>query len=214
MYWFLRCARTGVLAVLLLIIPAQFGLMMAAAPAETKTAAKTHGESEDHNTGVPLDLQKDLALWSLIVFVVFVFVLWKFAWGPLSKALDNRESKIAQDIADAEQARKKGEQLLADHEKKLDAVQDEVREILAEARRDADHTKQGMIEAAQKEAEATKDRAVSEIERAKDAALKELFDAMAGQVADATEYVLGRSVSGDDQDRLIMEALSQFSQGS
>ncbi len=176
-----------------------------------------HSEADAHGgghaaTGVPLDFKRDLALWSLVVFLLFLMILKKFAWGPLSKGLDKRESRIRQDLADAETAREKSAQLLADHELKLSKVQDEVREILAEARRDADHTKQEIVTEAQKEAEKTKQRAVDDIERARDSALKDLFDAAAEQVIGATEQVLARSLSDDDQNRLIDEALSQFRQ--
>ena len=51
---------------------------------------------------------------------------------------------------------------------------------------------------------------MQEISRARDSALKDLFDVMANEVAQATEHVLGRSVTSSDQDRLIEEALSQF----
>ena len=208
-----RSALIALIAAVVLALPAPVALSPAMAADDGKTNAKTD-EGGGHKTGVPLDPKEDLALWSLVVFIVFVAVLWKFAWGPLSKALDDRESKIANDIAAAEEGRKKAEQMLAEHQHKLEAVQDEVREIIAEARRDAEHTKNEIIEAAQTEAEATKNRSISEIERARDAALKELFDTLATQVADATEHVLGRSLSGDDQERLIQEALSQFSQSS
>jgi len=57
---------------------------------------------------------------------------------------------------------------------------------------------------------AAKDRAVQEISRARDSALKDLFDVMATEVAHATQHVLGRSVNSSDQDRLIEEALTQF----
>jgi F-type H+-transporting ATPase subunit b len=165
---------------------------------------------EQHN-GAPLDPKADLAIWSLVVFFVFVGVLTKFAWKPLAAGLDSRETKIRQDIADAEEARKKTEQMLAEHVAKLDAVQDEVREIIAEARRDAEHTKQEIVTQAQSEAEATQKRALDAIDRARDQALDELFATMSNTVAQATEYVVGRSLTGDDQGRLIDEALSQFS---
>jgi len=179
---------------------------------DQEAAPGEHQESEGHEKGVPLGFKADLAFWSLVVFIVFVFVLWKFAWGPLSKTLDERESRIARDLAEAEQARQKAEQMLAEHQQKLDAVQDEVREIIAEARRDAEHTKQEIIDTAQQEADATRQRAVAEINRARDIALKELFDTMSSQVTQATEYVLGRSLSPEDQNRLINEALSYISQ--
>ena len=167
---------------------------------------------EEVHEGVPLSFHGDLAIWSLIVFILFVIVLKTFAWGPLSAGLDKREAGIRENIADAERARVKAEQMLAEHAEKLDLVQDEVREIIAEARRDAEHTKRDILETAQNEANATKERSIAEIERARDQALKELFDTLSAQVAVATEYVLGRSITDDDQQRLIDEAISQFSE--
>lgn len=180
----------------------------AAAPSH-EDGGETAGEHDEG--GVPLDFAADLAFWSLVVFVIFFLVLKRYAWGPLSAALNEREAGIRKDIEDAEAARQRAEAMLAEHAAKLDQVQDEVREIIAEARRDAEHTKQDIVSEAQKEAEATKNRAVREIERARDAALKEMFDTLSSRVATATEHVLGRSVNNDDQDRLIDEALAQFS---
>lgn len=158
----------------------------------------------------PEEFKVDLAIYTFVVFLLLMGILWKFAWGPISAGLDARETKIAEDIATAEQGRRTIEQMLAEHQAKLDTAQDEVREILAEARRDAEHVKQEIMASAQSEAEALKERSIAEIGRAKDAALGELFETMSGQIAEATEYVVGRSMTGDDQDRLIQEAMSQF----
>ncbi|HEY0984523.1 F0F1 ATP synthase subunit B family protein, partial [Schlesneria sp.] len=97
-----------------------------------------------------------------------------------------------------------------EHELKLAKVQEEVREILAEARRDAEHTKQEILATAQKEADASRQRAIADIERSRDQALTELFDFVSTNVVNATENVIGRSLSGDDHDRLVKEALSQI----
>ena len=169
----------------------------------------THEESHDPEGPISAN-EVDLAIWSLITFIVFVAVLGKFGWGPLVEGLDKRESKVLEHIAQAETARVRAEKMLAEHAKKLEHVQDEVREILAEARRDAEHTKGDIIATAQKEANATRDRAVHEIEQARDQALDQLFDHMAKSVDQATERVLGRALTGPDHDRLIEEALSGF----
>jgi F-type H+-transporting ATPase subunit b len=175
-------------------------------------AAAGHDNAESAGeAGPPLSFQTDLALWSLITFVLLLLILRKFAWGPLVEGLDNRESRIRNQLAQAEAARQQAEQMLKDHAKKLDAVQDEVKAIIEEAKRDAEHTKNDIIQTARKEAQTTQDRAIHEIERARDQALKELFDTMSMQVAQATEHVIGRSLGGDDQQRLIDEALAQFS---
>ena len=182
-------------------------------PHPPKSAAGEEGDAaahDEHPDGVPMDFKGDLALWSLVTFVCFILVLRKFAWSPIISGLDKREGKIRQDIADAESARVKAEQMLADHQQKLETVQDEVKEILAEARRDAEQARQNIAETAKAEADATKQRAIVDIERARDQALNELFDAMAGQVATATEYVLGNGLKPDDQDQLIQQALAQI----
>jgi F-type H+-transporting ATPase subunit b len=160
--------------------------------------------------GAPLDFKSDLAIWSLVTFVIYIIVLKKAAWGPLIQSLDTRENRMKQQLAEAEAARVKAEQMLAEHAKKLDKVQDEVKEILAEARRDAEHTKQDIITTANKEAEATRKRAVEDIEHARDLAMKELFDFVSANVIGATEHVLGRALSSDDQNRLVQEALNQM----
>lgn len=171
------------------------------------------GHDAHEKKGAPLDPKGDLALWSLIVFVLFVTVLKVFAWGPLSTALNEREHKIKSDISQAEEARVKAEKMLAEYQAKLATAQDEVLKTLAEARREADQTRQSMLAAAEKEVAATKERAIQEIERTKDAAVEELFKHMAGTVAQATERVLGRALNDADQDRLIGEALAEFSRG-
>lgn len=184
-------------------------------PAAHGAAHDEHGG--DHGGGKMSPITKtkddvDLAIWSLIVFGVFMFVLGKFAWKPLVAGLDKREQGVLQNIADAENARIKAEKMLADHAEKLSKVQDEVRDILAAARSDAEKTKNEIVAAAQKEADASRQRAVADIERARDAALNELFSHLARTVTDATEQVVGRSFNDADNQRLIQEVVTGFNQ--
>ena len=163
-----------------------------------------------HGGGLPMSFSKDLALFSLITFAVYLVILRAGAWGPLQAGLNERERGIKQNIADAEASRLKSESLLKEHEQKLAKVQDEVRDILAEARRDAEHTKQEIVTLAQNESEAMKHRAILEIERSRDQALTELFDFVSTNVVNATEQVIGKSLTSADHDRIVKEALSQL----
>lgn len=184
--------------------------LLAAAPVAAEEAG--HGAEAAHEAKSPITAEKrevDLAAWTLVTFVIFVLVLGKFAWGPLVEGLDRRETNLLQHLADAESARAQAERMLASHSEKLDKVQEEIRELLAEARRDAEHTKSDIVATAQKEAEASRQRAVQEIERARDQALDELFAHMGRCVSQATEEVIGRSLSGPDHERLIQEALTK-----
>lgn len=190
----------------------------AASVVQAESVAESHtdhaaagGHDEHHETGVPINFKGDLALFSLVTFVLFVFVLKKFAWGPLIQGLDNREASIRRSIAEAEENRRKSVALLADYDQKLKAAEQTVQAMVNEAKRDAERTSQDLISAAQREVGAIRERAREDINLARDAALDELFSAMNHQVLRATEHVLGRALSDDDQDRLVQEAMSAIS---
>lgn len=166
---------------------------------------------EDEKSGLE-EARADLAIYSFVVFVLLVLVLYKFAFGPISKALDARESGIRQDIEDAKNERLKAEELRGEYDGLLQAAEDKVRDIHAEAHAKAEALSAERVAQAEQEAEAQKRQAIVEIGRAKDQAVQELFEAMSARVADATEHVLGRSLNDEDQSRLIDEALSSLSQ--
>ena len=197
------------LLVLAVMSPSPVGAANAPADDAHSAEGKTGDGHENHDTSPPLKPEPDLVIWSLVSFAVFAFLLSKLAWGPLIEGLDGREAGLRQQAAETQHALEKAQSLLAEHEAKVAAAQDEVKEIIAEARRDAERTSQDILAAAQAEAESTRARAVEDVNRAKDVAIAELFDVMSGQVAGATEHVLGRALSDEDQNRLIGDALKQ-----
>ena len=178
--------------------------------AETSLFAAEGGGSKQP----PLNFRTDLATWSFIVFVVFILVLSKFAWKPLITALDERELRMVNTINETEAKLKESEELVKEHARKIEAAQDEIQAMMVEARSDADRIRQDILEQARSEAESIKAHAIDEIDRARELALKDLFDQMNGRVVDATEHVLGRALNESDRERLIEEALSQISASS
>lgn len=169
------------------------------------------GEDVHPDVKNPAQFVPDLAIYTLIVFLVLFFTLQAIAWPKIAGALDARESGIKKAIADAEGAKLQAEAFMKEHRGRLEAVEEQVKEIVAEGRRDAERTKMDILKQAEVEAEAMKNRAIAEITRAKDQALNEIFDTMASQVSAATEHVLGGNLSSGDQDRLIRDALNQVS---
>jgi F-type H+-transporting ATPase subunit b len=158
----------------------------------------------------PLHFSRDLALWSMIVFVLLLVVLKKTAWGPMIEGLDRRESGIRSAIAEAEDNHRKSQALLADYEGKLRDADQAVAEMIAEAKRDAERTSQDVVAKTQSEVEAMRQRATDEIGRARDAALADVFESVNSRIALATEHVLGRAMTSDDQERLVEEALREI----
>ncbi|RLS52093.1 MAG: hypothetical protein DWH91_17475 [Planctomycetota bacterium] len=183
--------------------------------AHAEAGAGDHGHAHEHigEKGVnkdPGEFRSDLAIFSAIVFGLLAAGLYYTAWPQILGALEAREAGIRKAIADAEDAKVQATAFMKEHKGRLEAVENTVKEILAEARRDAEHTKLDITRQAEVEAEAIKNRAIAEINRAKDQALDELFSTLAHQVSKATEQVVGRALTGADQERLIQDAVGQF----
>jgi len=176
-----------------------------------------HGDGDHggaHGPPSPLAVDPDLAIWTLIVFVLLLAVLYKFAWGPISQALDLREKKIADNIAAAEQANLDAKRMLADYEAQLAGAYEKVRGIMEEARRDAETTAKQIEADAHARAAADIERGKHEIETATSQALKELAETSANLAVDLAGRIVNAKLNPADHASLITQALSKFPKGS
>lgn len=176
---------------------------------ELEHAAHTD-PSYDAGTPDPLSVDPDLAIWTFVVFVILLVVLKKFAWGPILQALDRREAAVAEHIAQAERNHEEARRLLAEYEQRLASAANEVRELLDEARRDAEHTKQQILVEAKAAADAEKARALRDIDTAADAAMESLAERSAELAIELAGKIVQAQLSKDDHARLIREAMAKF----
>lgn len=169
------------------------------------------GHDEAGHAKIPGSIPEiDLTIFSLFTFLIFIALLTKFAWKPLREALDARESKIRGDLDEAEAARLKAQQLLAEHEAKIANAENSIREMIAQGKADAERVREQLVSAAQAEVQSLRQRSLADIESARAGALSELFDFVTNHVVDASSKVVGRSLTGDDQQRLVREALAEL----
>jgi F-type H+-transporting ATPase subunit b len=158
----------------------------------------------------PLIFEPDLAVFTAIIFLVLMAVLWKFAWGPIMQGLRKREEAIAEEIASAQRSREEAKDLLAQYESRLGEAADEVRSLLDQGKKDADSQRQQIIADAQDAARAEKERAVREIDVAKNEALSELAEKSVDTAVDLAGRIVGKQLETADHTRLIQEALEKF----
>jgi F-type H+-transporting ATPase subunit b len=152
--------------------------------------------------------EPSLAIYTVTVFLLLLILLYRFAWGPISRALENRERSLESAFQDAEKARAEAAALLEQHRKQMDQVQDQVRQIMDEANRKAETAYQERLGQARADAEATVDRATREISAAKEQAVAELYERSADLAVAVAGQVLQREIAGDEHRRLI-EVASQ-----
>jgi F-type H+-transporting ATPase subunit b len=115
-----------------------------------------------------------LMIWTLIIFVVLLFVLSRYAFGPLTKAVRAREESLQAAIDAAKRDREQAAQLLAEHQAKIDASRGEAQKLIAEGRAIAEKMRADMLEQTRKEQADVLDRARREIENEKTKAIAEL----------------------------------------
>jgi F-type H+-transporting ATPase subunit b len=115
-----------------------------------------------------------LMFWTLIIFVVLAIVLTKFAFGPITKAVEAREHALEEAISAAKRDREEAARVLAEHRAALDASRAEGQKIIVDARAAADRVRTELIEQAHAEQASMLARARQDIEAEKSAAIAQL----------------------------------------
>ena len=151
-----------------------------------------------------------LMIWTIVCFLVVLFVLKKYAFAPIQQMIDQRRERIEQAIAEADNAREEARNLLEEHRKLIGQAKREAEEILSESRRVGEATERRMRE----ETEADRQRRLEEtrrqIEQATAQALGQIRDEVGKLSLLAAEKITRKSLSEADQKRLIDEALAEI----
>lgn len=174
-----------------------------------------HAEHGAHGGGGestpnPLATDPDLAIWTLGIFLLMLFILKSMAWTPIMEGLKAREEGITGNLAAADAKHEEAKALLSEHQSKLAGTADEVRELLEEARRDAEQTKTDILAEAKSAADKERERAVRDIEQARDSAVRQLAESSAGMAIDLAAKVVQKDISSDRQGEIVKEALGRF----
>ncbi|HYM99261.1 MAG TPA: F0F1 ATP synthase subunit B [Aestuariivirgaceae bacterium] len=159
----------------------------------------------------PADLRFDMSIYSLLVFLILLAVLYKFAWGPIAAGLEKREQTIANQIAEARQAAETASKQLREYERRLAAATEEARAIVGQARQDAETAKDKIVAEAQAVAQKERERAVADIVSAKNEALREIAAQSVSTAVMLASKIIRREVKPEDHDKLINDSLQQFS---
>jgi F-type H+-transporting ATPase subunit b len=146
-------------------------------------------------------------------FLLFLAIIWTFAFKPVSKMLADRKERIEQGLKDAEQARRDRESAEAERVATLTDARREANEILARSQKVAQETRDADIAATKEELERLRARAATEIEAEKVRAIAELREEVADLALQAASRVVGETMTGDRERRLVEEFLSSSAIG-
>lgn len=152
-------------------------------------------------------------LWTLIIFAVSAPFIWMIVMGPVTKALEERDSKAVRAIEAAEKASSAAETARAEVEVKLGEARAEAAGLLAEARDRGAERERQIVEAAKKSASETLDTARKAIQAEQDKALAAIRSEVVDLALSGASKVLGRNVGSEDDRRLVSDLVAE-SKGS
>ena len=150
------------------------------------------------------DINTGLSFWTLVVFGILVFILGKYAWGPILAAVDAREKGIQAALDEAAERNQEAETLLEKYKENLADARRQANELLAEGKTAGDSIRMEIEEKARGEAQSIIERARAEIERERDAAIAEIKRESVDLALSAATRLIQENLD-QEKDRALVE---------
>jgi F-type H+-transporting ATPase subunit b len=157
-----------------------------------------------------IEVVPGLMIWTLIVFAITFFVLRRYAFGPIQKAIDARRDRIREALDAADRARSESEQLVAEQQDALTAARVQAEEMLADARRVAEDQQRRLREELDAERRRRIEETRKDVEAETARAIGQIRSEVATLALEATEKVAGKVLTDPDQRRLIEQAIDEL----
>ena len=151
-----------------------------------------------------------LMIWTIVSFAITLWVLKRYAFGPVQKLIDDRRDRIRRSIEEADRAREEARSLLEEHRALIGQAKGQAEEILAEARKVADAQRERLRGELEEDRQRRLDETQRQIEQATAQALGEIRREVASLSLLAAEKITRKTLTDADQQRLIDEALSEI----
>ena len=159
------------------------------------------------------DVNLGLSVWTTLVFLTLLGILWKFAWGPILGAVQAREDGIQDTLDQAANQRDEAAKLLAEHRQQMADARRQAQQMIAEGKEAGERVRQEVEEKARTEGDAMIVRARESIEREKDAALEDLRRESVDLALAAAAKLIQESLDEEKDRELIMGFIDDMSSG-
>lgn len=177
---------------------------------DTIAAPLVLAAAEDEGLNPLVRVVPGLMIWTLLAFVVALLVLRKYAWPQITRILDQRQQQIEESIDAADCTRQEADELLAEYRQRLTDARAQADEIVAKAERAGEVAEREGLDAAKVKREELLEQTRRDIEAETNRAIQEIRREVADLTVQATEKVTRKTLSPDDQKRLVEEALSEL----
>jgi F-type H+-transporting ATPase subunit b len=156
------------------------------------------------------DVNLGLTIWTIVLFALFAAVLAKFGWGPLLRAIEEREKNIRAALEGAQKAHSESQLLLAQHKEALAQARREREELIKQGIAEAQQMRAELLAQARADAEHLLQKAKEQIEREKRTALQEIRAQVADLAIAAASKIVTSSLTPDAQRKLVEEFIQKL----
>ncbi len=153
--------------------------------------------------GSLVDVNPGLIFWTVITFLILLFILKKVAWKPILTALNEREVAIKDSLEKAEKAKEEAQRVLQENQASLQKAEEESKKIIEQSRQYAENLKNQMMKESKEQAQKIVDDASVQIEQKKEAAFNELKTKVAEIAIQAAEKILKENLDKDSHKKLV-----------
>jgi F-type H+-transporting ATPase subunit b len=172
--------------------------------------AQAEGAAEEESSNFLVSPNVGLMIWTLLAFLVAMFILRKYAWPAITEALDKRQRAIEESIEVAESTRTEAQQLLQEYRERLREARQQADEIVARARKAGEVHEREALDRAKTQREELLEQTRRDIDAETRRAIQEIRNEVADLTVKATEKVTRKSLDERDQKRLVEEALREL----
>jgi len=170
------------------------------------SAAPLAAQNEPSASSNILTPNGGLMVWTLVIFLILLFVLGKFAFGPITEQVRKREQALTDALESAKHDREEAAKLLAEQRRQLEAARDEGQKLIAEARGAADRSRQELVNQARAQQAEILERTREEIRAERDKAIAELRR----EAVDLAILGAGKVIEKNLDDRTNRELVEKF----
>jgi F-type H+-transporting ATPase subunit b len=151
-----------------------------------------------------------LMFWTLVIFLILAFVLSRYAFKPITAAVEAREKALEDAIAGAKADREAAAQMLAEHRTQLEGARGEAQKLIVEARAVGEKVRSDMVEETRVQQQDMLERARREIESEKTKAIAELRREAVDLAIAGASKVIEKNLDDDSNRRIVESFLSSI----
>ncbi len=156
------------------------------------------------------NLSLGTSFWTLVIFLILLVILAKFAFPPILGYAEAREKRIQESLDAARREREEAERLVEEQKQALAESRQQAQDLVAEGRQAAERVRQDMLQEARREQESLLERAREEIERERERAVESLRKEAVDLALAAASKLMQTRLDADEDRRLVKEFLAEL----